>query len=226
MRCDCVSHQRMPPTRRDCVSRPELASSESELHLPSEVGLMRARTAPHVGGWPRASLFPPIGLRVCPRLMGRSGADTCLGKRYAQGLHQRVWTPMGGFQTPMYAIPSPSRSRTSKYTNRTLRVGIRTPPYGIRVTNKGSRCSREEHAPMPYSGPMQGPGDVTWPLGAWCKPSHGSKASVCIKCKTTKTCSDQAQGIVRLVTGLCNHPWVIKGKSTHPPRGSSNSGLS
>jgi hypothetical protein len=61
--------------------------------------------------------------------------------------------------------------------------------------------------PRPYSGPKQGFGNATWPLSAWCEPSHGSKALAHIKCKAA---SDQVQGIGRLVTCLCNHPHVIE----------------
>jgi hypothetical protein len=53
-------------------------------------------------------------------------------------------------------------------------------------------------------------GDATWLLGAWCKPSHGSKASARIRCKVATTYSDQAQSIGRLVTGLYDRPHVTK----------------
>jgi hypothetical protein len=50
------------------------------------------------------------------------------------------------------------------------------PPTWDSGRQQGSQCSRAEHAPMPYSRPRQGSGDVMWSLGAWCKPSYGSKA--------------------------------------------------
>jgi hypothetical protein len=112
---------------------------------------------------------------------------------------------MYAIRTPL-EVPGPPRLQTGPpKLDPTL-----PPPYGIRVANKVSRYSRTEHALRPYSRPRQGSNDATWALGAWCKPSHGSKASARIKCKTTKACSNQAQGIDRLVTGLCNRSRVIE----------------
>jgi hypothetical protein len=58
-------------------------------------------------------------------------------------------------------------------------------------------------------------GDATWLLGAWCKPSHGSKASARIRCKVATTYSDQAQSIGRLVTGLYDRPARYQGTLYH-----------
>jgi hypothetical protein len=132
-----------PWVSQNCTSRSRLASRESKQHL------------------------LPIGLGVCPRVMGRSGAATCPRRRYAHGLHHRSGPPYVGPGPPCMQSGPPGRSRTSMYTNQ-------PPPYRVRVAKRGSRFLGQN---MPYSRPRQGSGDATWPLRAWCKPSHGSKAS-------------------------------------------------
>jgi hypothetical protein len=83
-----------------------------------------------------------------------------------------VWTPLEGLGLPRIQIGPLSRDPN--------------PPYGVRVANKGSLCSKAGHAPRPYSGPRKRSNDATWPLGAWCEPSHGSKASTRIKREAVK----------------------------------------
>jgi hypothetical protein len=123
----------------------------------------------------------------------------------AKGLHQRVWTPMGGSRTPMYAVP-PGRPRSSTCMDRT------PPPHvGSGSAIRGPRCFRAEHALKLCSGPSQGSGDATWLLGARCKPLHGSKASARIRCKAAAVYPNQAQSIGRLVTGLCDRPACYRG---------------
>jgi hypothetical protein len=100
-------------------------------------------------------LSPPYGQVRCYHM---SRESICSGTS-PMGLDPHGWVPdphvcnldpLRGLGPPHIQTIPPSRELN--------------PLYGVQVANKGSRCSRAQHATRPYSGPTHGSGDTTWPL--------------------------------------------------------------
>jgi hypothetical protein len=75
----------------------------------------------------------------------------------AKGLHQRVWTPMGGSRTPMYAVP-PGRPRSSTCMDRTPPMWGPGPPSG--ALGASGQNMPSSSALDPAKGPVT-------PRGCW-----------------------------------------------------------